>query len=180
MMTNPPRSSRYLAVPRDSASGEPLPPTPQPGYYPGFSTMSQKNFWEDATRKVVTMRVEQPPPIRYFTPEQASFWRAVFDHLVPQHDRTPNRRIPLVEPLDERLYRNRGVGYRYNPCRPTARLSNSVKKRSMLNLARSYAGDFVDCRIDSRTLVLKAITMASRRRRKKYGSRCRSGDSGKC
>ena len=118
MMTNPNEAPDTSLLPRDSATGEPLPPTPQPGYYPGFSTMSQKNFWDEATRKVVTMRVEQPPPIRYFTPQQASFWRAVFDHLIPQHDRTPNRRIPLVEPLDERLYRSRGVGYRYESMPP--------------------------------------------------------------
>jgi hypothetical protein len=29
----------------------------QPGYYAGYSTMSQKKSWEEATRKVVTERV---------------------------------------------------------------------------------------------------------------------------
>jgi len=75
--------------------------------------MSQQSFWDESTRDLVTMRVEQPPSIRFFTAEQAKFWRAVFDHLIPQHDRTPDRRILLVEPLDERLYLNRGIGYRF-------------------------------------------------------------------
>ena len=48
-------------LPRDPATDEPLQPTPQPGYYPGFSTMSQKAFWDEATRNVITKRVEQPP-----------------------------------------------------------------------------------------------------------------------
>ncbi|HUB30929.1 MAG TPA: hypothetical protein VL967_14575, partial [Terracidiphilus sp.] len=105
-------------LPRDPSTDEPLAPTSQPGYYPGFSTLAQKSFWDAATRNVVTMRVEQPPSIRYFNAEQAHFWRAVFDHVLPQDDRIPERRVPLVEPLDERLYQNRGVGYRYENMPP--------------------------------------------------------------
>lgn len=100
-------------LPRNPATGEPIEPMDQPGYYPGYSTMGQQKFWEPATRDLVKDRVDQPPPIRHFTPEQADFWRAVFDHLIPQHDRTPDRRIPIVEPIDERLYTGKGVGYRY-------------------------------------------------------------------
>jgi hypothetical protein len=144
-------------LPRDAKTGEPLPPSRQPGYYPGFSTMSQKNFWDEATRNLVTMRVEQPPPIRYFTPQQASFWRAVFDHLIPQHDRTPDRRIPLVEPLDERLYRNRGVGYRYESM-PPDRVAFQLGEEAINAESRErYAGDFVDLPHHQQDLVLKAI-----------------------
>ena len=157
MMMNPNEAPDTSLLPRNSATGEPLPPTPQPGYYPGFSTMSQKNFWDDATRKVVTMRVEQPPPIRYFTPEQASFWRAVFDHLIPQHDRTPERRIPLVEPLDERLYRNRGVGYRYESMPPDREAFQLGEEAINAESRESYKGDFVDLPHRQQELVLKAI-----------------------
>ncbi len=156
-MMNPNEAPDTSLLPRNSATGEPLPPTPQPGYYPGFSTMSQKNFWDDATRKVVTMRVEQPPPIRYFTPEQASFWRAVFDHLIPQHDRTPERRIPLVEPLDERLYRNRGVGYRYESMPPDREAFQLGEEAINAESRESYKGDFVDLPHRQQELVLKAI-----------------------
>ncbi len=156
-MMNPNEAPDTSLLPRNSATGEPLPPTPQPGYYPGFSTMSQKNFWDDATRKVVTMRVEQPPPIRYFTPEQASFWRAVFDHLIPQHDRTPERRIPLVGPLDERLYRNRGVGYRYESMPPDREAFQLGEEAINAESRESYKGDFVDLPHRQQELVLKAI-----------------------
>ena len=64
---NPNDAPDPALLPRDPATGEPLPQTPQPGYYTGFHTMSQKAFWDEATRDVVTMRVEQTPPIRYFT-----------------------------------------------------------------------------------------------------------------
>ncbi len=102
-----------LHLPRDVKTGEPLPPRRQPGYYPGFSTLSQSPFWDDATRKVVNDRVGSPPVRKFFSEEEWNFWEAVFGHLVPQTDRTPDRRIDLIAPLDHRLYINRTVGYRY-------------------------------------------------------------------
>lgn len=99
--------------PRDPATGEALAPKQQPGYYPGFSTLSQSPFWDNATRQVVDKRVKQPPTRKFFSEDDWDFWTAVFAHLVPQTDRTPDRQIPLVAPLDERLVANRTVGYRF-------------------------------------------------------------------
>jgi len=144
-------------LPRDAATGEPLPPTSQPGYYPGFSTMGQRKFWDAATRNVVTMRVEQPPSIRYFTSEQARFWRAVFDHLIPQQDRLPERRIPLVEPLDERLYQNRGVGYRYENMPPDREVYRLGEMAIDAESRERFGGGFEHLPQLQQDLVLKAI-----------------------
>lgn len=144
-------------LPRDAVTGEPMQPTPQPGYYPGFSTMSQKAFWDQSTRNLITMRVEQPAPIRYFTPDQARFWRAVLEHLIPQHDRTPDRRIPIVERLDERLYRNRGIGYRYENM-PQDREAYRVGEQAINEEAQArFAGLFIDLPHHQQDLVLQAI-----------------------
>ena len=99
--------------PRDAATGEALAPRRQPGYYPGFSTLSQSPFWDEATREVVTHRVDSPPEMKFFSAEEWEFWSAVFAHLIPQTDRTPDRQIPIVAPLDHRLHTNQTVGYRY-------------------------------------------------------------------
>lgn len=144
-------------LPRDPNTNEALQPTPQPGYYPGYSTMSQKAFWDEATRNLLTMRVEQPPPIRYFTPDQARFWRAVFEHLIPQHDRTPDRRIPLVERLDERLYGNRGIGYRYENM-PPDRKAYSLGEQAINEEAQlRFGGLFIDLPHHQQDLVLQSI-----------------------
>ncbi len=144
-------------LPRDPATGEPLPQTPQPGYYPGFQTMSQKAFWDETTRDIVTMRVEQTPPARFFTADQAKFWRAVFDHLIPQHDRTPERRIPIVEPLDARLYRNRGNGYRYETMPPDRDAYRLGEEAINLEARQRYGGDFLDLPQRQQEIVLQAI-----------------------
>lgn len=100
-------------LPVDAASGQPLSPCAQPGYYPGFSTLSQQAYWDEATRKVVKARVEQVPPIRFFTAEQARLMQAVCDRLVPQDDRDEARKIPIVNYIDDRLYNRRIDGYRF-------------------------------------------------------------------
>ena len=99
--------------PVDPSTGEPLEPKSQPGYYPGFHTLSQKAFWDEATRRVVLSRVERLPPIRFFSPEEARLMAAVCDRILPQDDRDESHKIPIVNMIDERLYVNRLDGYRY-------------------------------------------------------------------
>lgn len=143
--------------PRDPATGEALPQRAQPGYYSGFNTMSQAAFWDEATRQVVTMRVEQTPAIHHFTPDQAKFWRAVFDHLIPQHDRTPDRRIPIVEPLDERLYQNRGIGYRYESMPQDRDVYRLGREAIDAEAQHRYGGAFLDLPLRQQDIVLQAI-----------------------
>jgi hypothetical protein len=45
--------------PVDPKTGEPLAPLAQPGYYPGYSTLSQQKFWDAATREKVLKRVNR-------------------------------------------------------------------------------------------------------------------------
>jgi hypothetical protein len=93
-------------------------PRAQPGYYPGFQTLSQQAFWDEATRNVVRARVEQVPPVRFFTSEEAQLMQAVCDRLLPQDDRDETHKIPLVNTIDDRLYQRRIDGYRFEDMPP--------------------------------------------------------------
>ena len=97
----------------DPASGQPCAPKEQPGYYPGFSTLRQQKYWDAATRKLVLSRLEPEKPLRFFTDEEAATMAAVVDRILPQDDRTPERRIPLLPEIDERLAVNKIDGYRF-------------------------------------------------------------------
>lgn len=99
--------------PRDPVTGEAMGPREQPGYYPGFSTMAQRPYWDEATRSLINKRVQEAPRRRYFSEQAWTFWTAVFAHLVPQTDRTAERQIELVAGLDRRLQENETIGYRY-------------------------------------------------------------------
>jgi hypothetical protein len=88
-------------------------PKATPGYYPGFHTLAQQNYWDAATREVVLDRISHPPAIRFFTAEEVATMQAVVDRILPQADRTPGMRIPILPRIDERLHLNHMEGYRY-------------------------------------------------------------------
>lgn len=97
----------------DPRTGRLRPQRQQPGYYPGYSTLSQKAFWDAATRELVESRVAKTPPIRFFTEAELPTITAVCDRVLPQDDRIIERRIPIVPVIDNRLHSNHIHGYRY-------------------------------------------------------------------
>jgi hypothetical protein len=144
--------------PRDARTGKPLEPMSQPGYYPGYSTLSQSKFWDSATRKEVFDRVEAEQQMRFFNEEQWTFWTAVFDHLIPQTDRTADRRISLVEVLDRRLFENRTPGYRYDDMPHDRLIYRSLGIHAINGEAQArYAEDFVGLDHLGQEIVLRAI-----------------------
>jgi hypothetical protein len=104
--------------PIDPTTGRPLAPRSQPGYYPGYHTLGQQRFWDEATRETVLRRVRDVPPIRFFSPDEERIMRAVCDRILPQDDRDHGHKIPIINYIDERLYSGRIDGYRYENMPP--------------------------------------------------------------
>ena len=50
----------------------------QPGYYPGFSTLAQQPYWDEATRKTILERVSRSRKLRFFTPAEVPLIEAIF------------------------------------------------------------------------------------------------------
>jgi hypothetical protein len=123
----------------DPKTGAPLAPREQPGYYPGFSTLSQKRYWDQTTRTLIEKRVSEQPPIRFFTAEEARTMEAVVDRLLPQEDRTLNRRIPILPGVDERLYQDRIDGYRFAEM-PPDRETYKIAVRAFEEMAQTLHG----------------------------------------
>ncbi len=138
-------------------TGAAMSPRDQPGYYPGFSTMSQQKYWDAATRKVITDRLTNTPPIRFFTPQEANTMYAVVDRILPQEDRTPARRIPLLPGIDERLHVNRIEGYRYEDM-PSDQEAYRIGARVFEQMAQTLHGSaFEDLGIREQEEILKSI-----------------------
>jgi hypothetical protein len=106
-----PDKARRLPV--NPQTGQPMPPRAQPGYYPGYSTLSQQKYWDEATRNVVLNRVNNVPPIRFFSPDEAKLMQAVCDRILPQDDRDDAHKIPVLNYIDRRLYSRQIDGYRF-------------------------------------------------------------------
>jgi len=99
--------------PIDPKTGAVRPRSEQPGYYPGFSTLEQRRFWDAATREKVLKRVHEVPKPSFFTDEEFGLMGILADHLLPQDDRHLSRRIPIVPQIDKRLSSGRIPGYRF-------------------------------------------------------------------
>src|SRR5579875_1421843 len=129
----------------------------QPGYYPGYSTLSQRAYWDAATRMTVEDRVYNVPQIRFFTGEEVPLIRAVCERIIPQDDRLPEWRIPVVNYIDERLYENRISGYRYEDM-PPDREAHRLGLRAIDQTARERHGrGVVELDRLQQELILKSI-----------------------
>lgn len=129
----------------------------QPGYYAGFSTMAQKQSWDEATRKVVSERVEKTPPIRFFSPEEATLLAAVIDRLIPQDDRSAERTIPILAVIDERLYKNSLNGFRYEDM-PPDQDAYRLGMKAIDEMARErYKYSFAELTVHRQELLLKSL-----------------------
>jgi hypothetical protein len=104
--------------PVDPGSGQPLPTRAQPGYYPGYSTLGQQAFWDEATRDVVLKRVREIPPMRFFAGAEEVLFRAVVDCVLPQDDRDEAHRIPVAEMMDWSIAEGHIDGYQYTDMPP--------------------------------------------------------------
>jgi hypothetical protein len=89
-----------------------------PGYYPGYSTLSQQNFWDATTRDLVLDRVRNVPPLRFFAEDEARLMEVICAHILPQDDRDESIRIPILPWIDKRLHENSLDGYRYEDMPP--------------------------------------------------------------
>ncbi len=137
-------SPEHDGRPVNPQTGERLPPRAQPGYYPGFSTLSQKDFWDEATRNLVVARVERIPSIRFFSSEETELMTAVCNRILPQDDRDDHHKIPVVNSIDERLYQDRLDGYRFEGMPP----DQEAYRRGLQGIAQitqcMYGKPFID------------------------------------
>ncbi|MGA8596179.1 MAG: gluconate 2-dehydrogenase subunit 3 family protein [Bryobacteraceae bacterium] len=141
----------------DQKTGRRKPPVKQPGYYPGYSTLNQRSFWDAATRKEIEKRVYEIPPVRFFTEEERLLMTAVCDRVLPQDDRLPAFRIPIVNYIDERLFENQIDGYQYENM-PSDRKAHRLGLKAIDETARTIHGKpFVDLDPLKQDFILKSI-----------------------
>lgn len=73
--------------------------------------------WNNQTRAVIDKRLHQVPDRRFLTETEWAILSAVCDRLVPQPDR-PDSPVPIVPFIDDKLFKNRGDGYRFEEMPP--------------------------------------------------------------
>ena len=85
--------------------------TPQMiGRYPDYDVLSQTSHWDEKTREVVLDRVENVPPIRFFSHDEARTLKAFCDVVTDQPDEP---RVPVLSYIDEKLFQGKRDGWRF-------------------------------------------------------------------
>jgi hypothetical protein len=97
------------------------------------------------------------PPIRFFTPEQARLLELVTAHVLPQDDRYPARRIPIVPRIDERLHQDRIAGYRFAKMPPDGDAHRLGLQAIEQMAAKSYGRPFQELSWRAQDELLKSI-----------------------
>ncbi|HEY0970733.1 MAG TPA: gluconate 2-dehydrogenase subunit 3 family protein [Gemmatimonadales bacterium] len=100
---------------RRGAVGEPGDGAAPRSRYPDYDVLDRWDGpdWDGPTRAVVRRRLAEVPPIRFLTPDEARLLQAVADRIVPQLERPPGARVPIVPWIDEKLWHDWRDGYRY-------------------------------------------------------------------
>jgi hypothetical protein len=80
--------------------------------YPGYNALDQFDHWDEKTQKVIQQRLHNIPALTFFTPEEARCLAAVAERIIPQTERSPEQRVPVVPFIDETLAKNETEGFR--------------------------------------------------------------------
>lgn len=146
------------SFPFDRTTGKEIRDRSQPGYYPGFSTLGQKNKWDEATRDVVVKRMDdEAPSVRFFTAEEAVLLDSVIARMMPQDDRATENTIPILTIIDDRLYRNQLNGFRYEDMPPDQEAYRLGLKAIEEMATRRFGESFINLSIHRQELLLKSL-----------------------
>jgi hypothetical protein len=86
--------------------------TPQMhGRYPDYDVLANADNWDETTREAILERVDNQPPLRFFSPAEARELEPFLDVVLAQ-DAEP--RIPVLAMVDAKLYEGKLDGFRYS------------------------------------------------------------------
>lgn len=80
------------------------------GRFDGYDVMGQRKYWDQPTANVVCERLGPPPPLQFFSDEEAETAAALFDLILAQHEEP---RVPVLYMVDARLHEGSTDGWRY-------------------------------------------------------------------
>jgi hypothetical protein len=125
--------------------------------YPGYDVLAQQKHWDEATRSVVLRRVNEVPPVRFFDAHEVRTLQAVVDRLLPQDDRPPDRRIPLVNGIDNRCFNRVIDGHRYEDMPPDEEAWRQGLRGFDQTARALYQREFADLDADQQDTVLRRV-----------------------
>jgi hypothetical protein len=129
--------------------------TPQMhGRYPDYNILDEADHWDEETRRLVLNRIEEVPPIRFFTRDEATTL-GVFCDLVMAQDREP--KIPVLNMVDAKLFAGELDGFIFAGM-PDDRETWRAVARGLDASARQHGcSDFVHAPAETQCAIIDAF-----------------------
>ena len=116
--------------------------------YPDFDVLAEAEHWDPQSRAIVLARLDDPPPLRFFDPQEAETLAAFCD-IVTAQDREP--RVPVLAMVDQKLHEGRLDGFQFADM-PDDRDTWRLAARGLDERARALGADrFVAADVELRT-----------------------------
>ena len=133
--------------------------TPQMhGRYPDYNVLDEVGHWDEATRRVVLDRIENVPPLRFFSETETRALGAFCDVVMAQ-DREP--KIPVLNMVDAKLFSGELDGFRFDGM-PDDRETWRRVARGLDAAARQHgSGDFAGAPSEVQRQVIQAFSDGS-------------------
>jgi hypothetical protein len=129
--------------------------TPQMrGRYPDYDVLDEADHWDEVTRRLVLDRVQNVPPIRFFTAAEAVTLGAFCDLVLAQDDEP---KIPVLNMVDAKLYARELDGFRYEDMPDDPETWRRVALGLDAAARRHGAVDFVNAAFEVQELVVEAF-----------------------
>jgi hypothetical protein len=126
------------------------------GRYPHYDVLTQVDHWDDVTRRVVLDRVENVPPIRFFTRDEVHTLKAFCDIATAQ-DEEP--RIPVLSYIDEKLHSGVGDGWQHEDLPGDGEVWRIVAR----GLDEAAGGSYAEASEEDRVLIVHRFSKAGLR-----------------
>ena len=143
-----PARSAAAAQGHDAADGRPLSRLRR--------ALADADHWDEVTRRVVLDRVENVPPIRFFTADEAATLKAFCDIVTAQDDEP---RIPVLSYIDEKLAAGRrATAGSTSTCPTTTRLASDrarARRGGASGRFASFDGAPLEVQVDDRAPLLE-------------------------
>lgn len=131
--------------------------------YPDYNVLDKWSSpdWDEQTREEIRKRLEEIPPIRFFSEEEVRVLEAVCERIIPQPDRRETEKVPLVPRIDEKLFKDERDGYRYTDLPPQPEAWR-LGLKGIDDTARDLIGkSFAELDEDSQNRILNLIAEGS-------------------
>lgn len=138
-----------------TAGREPSAPTPGgEGRFDGYDVMAQSKYWDPVTTTLVEERTHEKRALSFFTPKEAEICRALLDLVLANH---AEPRVPVLEMVDQRLFRGETDGWRYQDMPEDGEAWHQTLRLLDEDATEAFGSGFASCTSEQQARLVQGV-----------------------